>query len=89
MNKKDAIRKRAKEEAKYFIANHSTIRATAEKFEVSKSTVHKDLRERLPLISSILALQVSEILETNLDERSIRGGRATQKKYLELRNHPS
>lgn len=82
MTKKDIIDKRVKKIAMYFVENKSTIRATAQKFGVSKSTVHKDLRERLPSISPLLYEQVSVILEQNASEATMRGGIATQKKHL-------
>ena len=58
------------------------MRAAAVVFGVSKSTVHKDLTERLPLINEGIALRVREILEVNKAERHIRGGEATKRKYL-------
>ncbi len=57
------------------------MRAAARKFGVSKSTVHKDLSERLPLYNRALWLQVKEILEENKAQRHIRGGLATRRKY--------
>ena len=83
MNKPESeIDKRVKEIANYFIAHSSTVRATAKVFYVSKSTVHKDLTDRLPLISPTLSKKVSTILEKNKAERAIRGGNATKEKYL-------
>ena len=66
----------------YIIENRATVRETASRFGVSKSTVHKDLTERLPLINEGIALRVREILEVNKAERHIRGGEATKRKYL-------
>lgn len=67
--------------AHYLIENRTTVRAAAKKFGVSKSTVHKDLSERLPLYDRPLYLQVKAVMEENKAQRHIRGGLATQKKY--------
>ncbi len=67
--------------ADYIIETGSTVRAAAGVFGVSKSTVHKDMTDRLKLINKALAKQVAAILETNREERHIRGGRATYLKY--------
>ena len=72
---------RAKDLAVYIIETRATIRQTAKHFGISKSTVHKDLAERLPRINRALFLQVREILNLNKAERHIRGGLATRKKY--------
>ena len=63
------------------IENRTTVRAAAKKFGVSKSTVHKDLSERLPLYDRALYTQVKAVLEENKAQRHIRGGLATRKKY--------
>ena len=78
---KGNIEERACELAAYIIENRTTVREAAKKFGVSKSTVHKDIRERLPLYNRPLYLQVKEILEENKAQRHIRGGIATQRKY--------
>ena len=75
------MEERACELALYLIENRTTVRAAAKKFRVSKSTVHKDLSERLPLYNRTLYLQVKEILEENKAQRHIRGGMATRRKY--------
>ena len=67
--------------AHYLIENRPTVRAAAKKFGVSKSTVHKDLSERLPLYDRPLYLQVKAVMEENKAQRHIRGGLATRKKY--------
>ena len=67
--------------AHYLIENRTTVRAAAKKFGVSKSTVHKDLSERLPLYDRPLYLQVKAVMEENNGQRHIRGGLATRKKY--------
>lgn len=75
------IRKRAVKVAQYIIRTSDTVRQTAEVFGISKSTVHKDVSERLPRIDVKLAQEVKEILEKNKAERHIRGGEATRQKY--------
>lgn len=78
---KDYIEERVLEVAKYIIDSKATIRKTAKLFGVSKSTVHKDITERLPKINPAVAKEAREILELNKAERHIRGGRATKLKY--------
>ena len=78
---RDDLEQRAKELALYMIENRTTVRAAAKKFGVSKSTVHKDLSERLPLYDRALYTQVKAVLEENKAQRHIRGGIATRKKY--------
>ena len=78
---KGNIEERACDLAVYIIDNRATVRAAAKKFGVSKSTVHKDLQDRLPQINPALYRQVKEILEINKAQRHIRGGIATRKKY--------
>ncbi len=72
---------RAEMLALYLIENRATVRAAAAKFGVSKSTVHKDIAERLPMYNRGLYLQVKAVLEENKAQRHIRGGMATRKKY--------
>jgi putative DeoR family transcriptional regulator (stage III sporulation protein D) len=67
--------------AVYMIENRATVRAAASKFGISKSTVHKDLQDRLPQFNRSLYLQVKAILDENKAQRHIRGGMATRKKY--------
>ena len=78
---KGNIEERACELAIYIIENQATVRAAAQKFGISKSTVHKDLSERLPLYNRGLYLQVKAVLDENKAQRHIRGGIATRKKY--------
>jgi putative DeoR family transcriptional regulator (stage III sporulation protein D) len=78
---KGNIEERACDLALYIIETKSTVRAAAKQFGISKSTVHKDLSERLPAFNRPLYLQVKEILEENKAERHIRGGIATRRKY--------
>ena len=77
-----SIEERACELAQYIIDSKDTVRGTAKKFGISKSTVHKDVSERLVRINPVLALKVREILDENKAERHIRGGIATKLKYL-------
>lgn len=72
---------RSVELAEYLISQKATVRSTAKKFGVSKSTVHKDVTERLKKINPQLYKQVAEVLKINKEERHIRGGLATKKKY--------
>ena len=78
---KDYIEQRAAELAQYIIDNNATVRSAAKVFNVSKSTVHKDVHERLAKINLSLYRDVQKVLEVNKAERHIRGGLATQAKY--------
>jgi len=76
------VYKRTIEYAYYIVENGATIRATAKKFGVAKSTVHYDLKNRLKYYDKDLYLKVREILHNNFEEKHIRGGMATKQKYL-------
>ena len=78
---REDIDQRARSLALYIIETNSTVRAAAERFGVSKSTVHKDLAERLKSIDRILYEQAREVLDKNKAERHLRGGEATRQKY--------
>ena len=78
---KDNLNKRACELAVYMIETGATVRAAARHFGISKSTVHKDLTQRLEQYNHVLYQQVREILDVNKQERHIRGGMATRRKY--------
>ena len=80
---KDYIEERAMGIANYIIDNNATVRQTAKAFGVSKSTVHKDVTERLMQINPALAKQARKVLDVNKSERHIRGGLATREKYLQ------
>ena len=80
-----SIEKRAVELAHYIINSKDTVRDAASKFGVSKSTVHKDISERLLKINPVLAKEVRKILDKNKAERHIRGGMATKLKYSHMR----
>ena len=75
------IEERACEVAVYLIEHQATVRSAASRFGISKSTVHKDLTERLPRINPGLYRQVRKLLDINKAERHIRGGLATRRKY--------
>lgn len=78
---KGNIEERAVTLAQYIIEKRTTVRAAAQKFGISKSTVHKDLSERLPKFNRALYDQVKAVLDVNKAQRHIRGGMATRKKY--------
>ena len=75
------IEERACDLAVYIIENRATVRSAATQFGISKSTVHKDITERLSKVNPALCRQVRELLDLNKAERHIRGGMATRKKY--------
>ena len=79
---KDYIEERAVEIATYIIETKATVRQTAKKFGISKSTVHKDVTDRLLQINPGLAQEARKVLDVNKQERHIRGGLATKEKYL-------
>ena len=83
--KGDSIEERAVEIAQYIIDSKDTVRGAAKKFGVSKSTVHKDITDRLININRSLALDVRKVLDENNAERHIRGGMATKLKYEKCR----
>ncbi len=82
--KSDLLEERAIMLAHYIIDSKDTVRGAAKKFGVSKSTVHKDVTERLMEIDNSLALQVRKVLDENKAERHIRGGLATKMKYIKM-----
>lgn len=81
---KDYIEERAVEIANYIVDEKTTVRQAAKKFGVSKSTIHKDVTERLLKINPFLAGKVRKVLDLNKSERHIRGGLATKEKYLHM-----
>lgn len=83
--KGDSIEERAVEIAEYIINSKDTVRGAAKRFGVSKSTVHKDVTERLEKINKILSIEVRKVLDENKAERHIRGGLATKIKYENLK----
>ncbi|WP_418791120.1 sporulation transcriptional regulator SpoIIID [Phosphitispora sp. TUW77] len=78
------IRKRVLDISSYILESKATVRQAAAVFGVSKSTVHKDMTERLPGINKKLALKIKGILEFNKAERHLRGGEATRRKYQDM-----
>lgn len=79
---KSYIEERVINIANYIIENNATVRQTAKKFGISKSTVHKDVTERIIQINPTLAAEARKVLDVNKSERHIRGGMATKEKYL-------
>ena len=82
---KEYIEERAMSIANYIIDYNATVRQTAKKFGVSKSTVHKDVAERLKYIDEDLFKRVQNVLALNLSERHLRGGEATKQKYQNIK----
>lgn len=83
---KQYIEERAIAIANYIIESNATVRQTAGKFGISKSTVHKDVTERLLTINPSLAAKARQVLDVNKSERHIRGGMATKDKYMKVRS---
>jgi len=81
-----SIEERAIRLGEYIIEHNSTVRDSARAFGISKSTVHKDLTARLPRLNTGLYREVRAVLDLNKEERHIRGGEATRKKYLGVKN---
>ncbi len=79
-----SVKERCEELAVYLIENQTTVRNTAEQFGISKSTVHKDVSERLPKVNPVLSAEVHVLFEKNKSERHLRGGEATRIKYKGL-----
>ena len=77
-----SIEERANMLAKYIVDTQSTVRVAAKVFSISKSTVHKDIAERLQKSNPVLAFEAKKVLEHNKEERHIRGGMATKLKYI-------
>ncbi len=84
---KEYIKDRILEIADYIIKTGKTVRETAKVFEISKSTVHKDMAERLADVDMVRYRKVQKVLKFNLSTRHIRGGLATQKKYKSNKKH--
>ena len=78
---KTYIEERAIEIANYIIENNATVRQAAKNFGISKSTVHKDVTERLAQVNPALAAEARKVIDVNKSERHIRGGMATKEKY--------
>lgn len=78
---KGVVEERVVELGEYILQNNATVRAAAKRFHISKSTVHKDVAERLQAVNPQLYGQVRRVLEINKAQRHIRGGQATRRKY--------
>jgi len=78
------IQKRVLDICAYILETRATVRQAAHVFDVSKSTVHKDMTERLPSLNKEMAYEVKKVLDFNKSERHLRGGEATKRKYREL-----
>ena len=78
---KGVVEERAVELGEYILQNNATVRSAAKRFHISKSTVHKDVSERLQAVNPQLYGQVRHVLEVNKAQRHIRGGQATRRKY--------
>ena len=83
---REEVRLRVMQAAEHILETGATVRACAGKFGVSKTTIHKDMRERLPQMDGELSRRVDEVLQKNLRERHLRGGEAPRKKYRALRD---
>ena len=83
---KEYIEERAVEIGNYIVETRATVRQTAKRFGISKSTVHKDVTSRLMSLNTALARQARAVLDVNKSERHIRGGMATREKYLHQHN---
>ena len=81
---REEVRLRVMQAAEHILETGATVRACAGKFGVSKTTIHKDMRERLPQMDGELSRRVDEVLQKNLRERHLRGGEATRRKYSAL-----
>ena len=84
---RDYIEERTLDVANYIIENKCTVRAAATHFNISKSTIHKDICERLPYLNRELACNARAVLEVNKAERHLRGGMATKEKYKSYSRH--
>lgn len=82
---REEVRLRVMQAAEHILETGATVRACAGRFGVSKTTIHKDVRERLRSLDRQLWAEVDAVLKKNLQERHLRGGAATRRKYLSLR----
>lgn len=86
---KGIVEERAITLGEYIVSNNATVRETAKKFSVSKSTVHKDVTERLVKLNRTLSEEVRTVLNKNKAERHVRGGEATKRKYINMKETSS
>lgn len=82
---KEYIERRVRDVAGYIAATGATVRSAAAEFSMSKSSIHKDMTERLKSVDPILYVKVRRVLDNNLEERHIRGGMATKRKYIDMK----
>ena len=85
---REDVRLRVMQAAEHILESGATVRACAAKYCVSKTTIHKDMRERLPKLDGELSKEVDAVLKKNLEERHIRGGAATREKFRRSRPPP-
>lgn len=85
----ETIRLRCLDTAVWLLEHHATVRRAARQFGISKSSIHKDLCEKLPQIDANLAAQIHALLQYNKAVRHLRGGAATRQRYLLMRNPPA
>ncbi|MBQ8507295.1 MAG: sporulation transcriptional regulator SpoIIID [Clostridia bacterium] len=78
---REDVRLRVMQAAEYILETGATVRSCAAKYGVSKTTIHKDMRDRLPQLDGVLFREVDAVLRKNLEERHLRGGAATRAKY--------
>lgn len=82
---REEVRLRVMQAAAFILEAGATVRSCAAQLGVSKTTIHKDMRQRLPLLDEKLCAQVDAVLKKNLEERHLRGGDATRRKYLRMK----
>ena len=82
---REEVRLRVMQAAEHILETGATVRACAAKFQVSKTTIHKDMRDRLPRMDAELSREVDAVLKKNLQERHLRGGDATRQKFRRMR----
>ena len=82
---REEVRLRVLQAAEHILETGATVRACATQFGVSKTTIHKDMRDRLPAVDEQMCAQVDAVLRRNLEERHLRGGDATRRKFLQKR----
>ena len=80
---REDVQRRVLQAAEYVLETGATVRACAARMGVSKTTIHKDMRERLPRLNAQMGREVDAVLQRNLRERHLRGGEATRRKYRE------
>ena len=82
---REDVHLRVLQAAEYILETGATVRACAGKFGVSKTTIHKDMRQRLPQLNAEMGVQIDAVFKKNLQERHLRGGSATREKFLRMK----